>query len=201
MSVYMNDVNGLRGIASLWILFYHCFLYSKLQWNFQGSTLMPLFFLLSGFSLTIGYINKFDDEKNNSNNAAASSIELGKKVDAVVATTGPEVLGGNENNSSSIKKKDFELIPVLKKFYYNRFIRAMPVYYITLCVAIPVTLAGYNVILNPEKSQEVISGILCSLSATKHVVGCSWLSCEWSRMVYYNSLVFLVNIPFLTTLL
>ena len=46
---------GLRGAASLWVMLFHCVYYSEFQMNFQGSSLMPLFFLLSGFSLTIRY--------------------------------------------------------------------------------------------------------------------------------------------------
>lgn len=46
---------GLRGVAAVWIVLFHSFHYSKINYiNLQGSTLMPLFFLLSGFTLTIG---------------------------------------------------------------------------------------------------------------------------------------------------
>jgi peptidoglycan/LPS O-acetylase OafA/YrhL len=47
--VDLVDHNGLRGVAVMWVLMFHCFFFSALHWNFQGSTLMPLFFLLSGF--------------------------------------------------------------------------------------------------------------------------------------------------------
>lgn len=45
---------GMRGLLAIWIVIFHCLLYS-VGWNLQGSALMPLFFLLSGYSLAIGY--------------------------------------------------------------------------------------------------------------------------------------------------
>lgn len=51
----LDSLDGLRGIAALWVMFFHCFIYSKLRLDFQGSSVMPLFFLLTGFTLTIVY--------------------------------------------------------------------------------------------------------------------------------------------------
>jgi len=45
---------GMRGLLALWLVVFHCLLYS-LDWNLYGSALMPLFFLLSGYSLAISY--------------------------------------------------------------------------------------------------------------------------------------------------
>ncbi len=45
---------GLRGLFALWILLFHSIFYS-VGWNLHGSALMPLFYLLSGYSLAIGY--------------------------------------------------------------------------------------------------------------------------------------------------
>lgn len=46
---------GLRGAAACWVMLFHCFLRSTDPIDFQGSSLMPLFFLLSGFTLAIVY--------------------------------------------------------------------------------------------------------------------------------------------------
>lgn len=51
----MDAHNGLRGVAALWVVVYHCLLYSLVNVNLLGSTLMPLFFSLSGFSLAVVY--------------------------------------------------------------------------------------------------------------------------------------------------
>ena len=45
---------GIRGLLALWIVIFHCLLRS-LDWSLHGSALLPLFFLLSGYSLAITY--------------------------------------------------------------------------------------------------------------------------------------------------
>ena len=45
---------GMRGLLALWIVIFHSLFYS-VGWNLHGSALIPLFFLLSGYSLAIGY--------------------------------------------------------------------------------------------------------------------------------------------------
>jgi peptidoglycan/LPS O-acetylase OafA/YrhL len=44
----------MRGLLAFWILIFHSLLFS-VGWNLHGSALMPVFFLLSGYSLAIGY--------------------------------------------------------------------------------------------------------------------------------------------------
>lgn len=53
--VDMSAHTGLRGAAAVWIMLFHCSIYSTLGIDWQGSSIMPLFFLLSGFSLTVAY--------------------------------------------------------------------------------------------------------------------------------------------------
>lgn len=48
-------IDGLRGAAAFWIMLFHCIIYSDHPIDFQGSSVMPLFFLLSGFMLTVAY--------------------------------------------------------------------------------------------------------------------------------------------------
>jgi peptidoglycan/LPS O-acetylase OafA/YrhL len=45
---------GLRGLLASWIVLFHAVIYS-LGWNLHGSAIMPVFFLLAGYSLAIGY--------------------------------------------------------------------------------------------------------------------------------------------------
>jgi hypothetical protein len=54
-AVDTNSHVGLRGVAALWVMLFHSFLYSDISIDLQGSTLMPLFFVLSGFSLMLGF--------------------------------------------------------------------------------------------------------------------------------------------------
>jgi peptidoglycan/LPS O-acetylase OafA/YrhL len=55
---------GLRGAAAVWIMIFHCFrAYRGSDIDFQGSSLMPLFFLLTGFTLAIVYNKIFRPEE------------------------------------------------------------------------------------------------------------------------------------------
>lgn len=54
-SLDLLDLNGLRGVAAVWVMVSHCFAYKAQKWKLLPSTLMPLFFLLSGFTLAIAY--------------------------------------------------------------------------------------------------------------------------------------------------
>lgn len=44
----------MRGLLAFWIVIFHSLLYS-VGWNLHGSALMPIFFLLAGYSLAIVY--------------------------------------------------------------------------------------------------------------------------------------------------
>ena len=135
--------------------------------NILGSTQLPLYFILSGFSLTIGYYDRFGypglpvvasdepipvaitDEIINELNKA---MPTDKPVDALsdsVNTHTPNLQIGNDNKSSD--KTDNSIIrPEL--FYFNRLIRTMPIYYVGFLLAIPITLAGYNIYHDPNRN-------------------------------------------------
>ena len=52
-----STLEGLRGLAALHVLFFHYLLFSlgTNKINISGSLEMPLFFLLSGFTLSLAY--------------------------------------------------------------------------------------------------------------------------------------------------
>jgi peptidoglycan/LPS O-acetylase OafA/YrhL len=54
-AIDLDSHNGLRGVAAVWVVVFHCLSYCPLGINLLGSTLMPLFFVLSGFSLAVVY--------------------------------------------------------------------------------------------------------------------------------------------------
>ena len=56
--VNLQALEGLRGIAACWIMIFHCFVYSTWPVDFQGSSLMPLFFMLTG--LTHGAVTQYN---------------------------------------------------------------------------------------------------------------------------------------------
>lgn len=239
-----KDLDGLRGIASLWIMIFHFFVYASPLIDFQGATLMPLFFLLSGFSLAIGYSGKLPACPSPSSSSSSSSSFLSFTRSSSIAfsplpsqlhheiifkgcidydeefhSEGEEVTEKEEEErgeevgseldseirnplipsscspvplittatapSSPIPQKlpqqdanddvgDIEMgkegkeghgpegkmgFVSLKKFYFNRFIRILPVYYISLIFAIPLTYAGYTNI-NPSHSSPSSSSFL-----------------------------------------
>ena len=54
--VNLEAHEGLRGAAALWIMIFHCFrAYRGADIDFQGSSIMPLFFVLTGFTLAVVY--------------------------------------------------------------------------------------------------------------------------------------------------
>lgn len=63
VSVNLDAHEGLRGAAAMWIMIFHSFrAYRAADIDFQGSSLMPLFFLLTGFTLAIVYNKISPDE-------------------------------------------------------------------------------------------------------------------------------------------
>ena len=57
-AINSDALNGLRGLASLHVLVFHVLFFSKGRINIIGSFEMPLFFLLSGYSLALNYGRK-----------------------------------------------------------------------------------------------------------------------------------------------
>lgn len=101
----MDSHNGLRGAASIWIALFHAIQFSEIGMDFNGSSIMPLFFMLSGFSLTVAYGHKFPDPSN--------AIEVQK--------------------------------PFAKKpYYWNRWIRTMPTYYLVNALAFVPAWFGFT---------------------------------------------------------
>lgn len=140
ISLDLNDLDGLRGIAAVWIVLFHSFHYSKLWYiDLQGSTLMPLFFLLSGFTLTIGYHKRFTGTTYNT----ISDITINES---------------NINNNAEFKLSNRDL----KRYFYNRCIRVLPVYYICMAIAIPVNLAGWANI-DPSNTKQVIGSYITNI--------------------------------------
>jgi peptidoglycan/LPS O-acetylase OafA/YrhL len=52
--VLVKAHTGIRGLLAFYILLFHALMYST-GWNLHGSALMPVFFLLAGYSLAIVY--------------------------------------------------------------------------------------------------------------------------------------------------
>jgi peptidoglycan/LPS O-acetylase OafA/YrhL len=67
IKVDMTAHIGMRGFLTVWIVVFHSILYSDLSYiNLQGSAWMTMFFLLSGFSLGVIYLDKCGSEHSRS---------------------------------------------------------------------------------------------------------------------------------------
>lgn len=159
-----TDLDGLRGIAAVWIMMFHILVYSNPLIDLQGSTLMPLFFLLSGFTLTIGYSGRLlqDSEENT------------QKL--------LEDFHPSQSKGSSVS---------LNKFYYNRFLRILPVYYLCFVFAVPLTYNGYGTFDARENLGftigSYIQNIFPTTTWTAFAIGAPFDGPEWtiSTLIFF----------------
>jgi peptidoglycan/LPS O-acetylase OafA/YrhL len=171
-AIDMGDHGGLRGIMAIWVVVFHALFYTQNGIDIQGSSLMPMFFLLSGFSLTIGYYSKLLGkspakvpeglDRLNVNQHATSNSAASPTVTVVVLPSsdkaGYSAVPNSDTNvadlhteSSTNKPVAVNQMPTLtySQFMLNRLVRVLPAYYIGTCLAIPPVLYGYGE-LNPN---------------------------------------------------
>lgn len=122
-------LNGLRGLIAFHVMTYHAFTllipsYSKFVIVNYANVDMPLFFLLSGFCLTLAYGNRHWN----------GSIRryLGCKSTTSDGVRNLENFGGETKIFDSWK------------FYKKRFIRILPLHYLTTIAALAINQYGYN---------------------------------------------------------
>lgn len=122
LPVDLDAHNGLRGVAAVWVCVFHCLLYSQLEVDWQGSSLMPLFFMLSGFSLAVVY-------------GARGAVE----VSLCGRPSRCSCCGGSSSRDSAAPRP----LPVLP-FLQNRLARVVPMYYFSNLLALPPAFFGYG---------------------------------------------------------
>ena len=98
----LDTLLGLRGIASVWVMFHHLFIYSSLALDLQGSSLMPLFFLLSGYSLTVAYSD--DTSRDSSSSSSPSYIRIAGGEGSSSSTVSP-ILDHTNHESEMITER------------------------------------------------------------------------------------------------
>lgn len=170
-TIDMADHQGLRGIMSIWIVVFHALMYTAHPVDLEGSSLMPMFFLLSGFSLTIGYYSKLlgksvgnndremnnkDLESNHSHHHMTTVVVASKNYESL-ATIEPNdestmVLPPSESASAhhvtvaapstATTAKTTQKMSYFQ-FIINRLLRVLPAYYVCTCIVIPCVFAGY----------------------------------------------------------
>ena len=129
VKIDMTSHGGLRGVASIVIMMQHVLGDTRYKLDSNGSSMLPLFFMLSGFSMAIVYGRKplnrnliyvkyFSNETDDSDSDVKCTI-----------------------NNEEISKTEMKSIDAME-FYQNRFARVMPTYYLCLMLAIPVAFLG-----------------------------------------------------------
>lgn len=140
---------GMRGVASIYIVIFHSILYSPLGLDWQGSSLMPLFFILSGFSLAVTYGAK-----------PWLPVTIFPQCGPIRSIVDTDKTKAVEEGADAIKTvaQPFNNM----RFWQNRVARCMPVYYLCALVALPLWFVNYGPmnlnILEPKVA--LFSGIL-----------------------------------------
>ena len=120
---------GLRGIVSGIISLSHGLNATIYGMDLQTSALMPLFFLLSGFSLSIVY-----GAKPLSLICTSSQVGGVEDVEALPAI----IKGGDRVDNDGCQPLN------IRRFFWNRFSRVMPTYYLCTLLLIPMIALGYQ---------------------------------------------------------
>lgn len=125
---------GLRGASAIWIMLFHIIVFSNIipnhRLDFQGSSIMPLFFMLSGFSLAVAYgSSKYVLEDTC---WKFFLIGRGATTSTNISTIFPDSEGSED--------KPFNY----NAFYRNRFARVLPLYYMCNILSIPLWIADYG---------------------------------------------------------
>ncbi|RYG95474.1 hypothetical protein EON65_55925, partial [archaeon] len=159
--VDLQGQHGLRGLLAVWVMVFHCVIFSKCPVDLQGSSLMPMFIMLSGFSLTVAYGKK--------------DVAEYQQVESYYHEEGQ-----SDGVRHNVARKPLDFI----KFYHNRLVRLIPVYYLCSLSAIPLWLAGYGS-ASPHSDYFLMSIIssflpLCTFFiflAGSSLVGPGWTVC------------------------
>ena len=166
VNVDMDSHNGLRGALSVYIVIFHLFLFNSQRPNIdmQGPSLMPLFFILSGFSLVVGY---------------------GRKRYLIQSEIcGVKLSGSNPESDVCVKFDNW-------KFYQNRLARVMPLYYFDILVLyLPLLFVGFGLMDWKDYPYILVVNILpvtTLLGFSKwQLDGPSWTICSllWMWLVF-----------------
>merc|ERR1712038_1881738 len=124
-----KPLNGLRGILSIHLVLFHSILFSQAKINTYGQVHMPLYFLLSGFCLTLGY-----GKKKYSKISGCCSSPKAKTLDSTQSI-------GSIFDSTT--------------FYFKRLTRVLPVYYVCFLYSLPLSIVGWYIASgNPEITKD-----------------------------------------------
>ena len=201
----MSCHDGLRGIAAIWIMIFHC---TDIFLDLQANSMMPLFFILSGFSLTVVYglraskltnkqdCDNFDIEQEvQSNNISREKGKL--KFEPVSSADEPFTQTNDESKVavssllrgplSTASNNSYKLN--IMNFHRNRFARVFPIFYLCTLFALPYWFCGFGEI-DPRQVQSILTALFLDLTATisltnyvgKSITVTGWTVCTLAIM-------------------
>ena len=135
----MDSHGGLRGIASVVIMMQHVLGETRYRLDSNGSSMLPLFFMLSGFSMAVVYGRKplarnrlyaahFPDASRASPSSSSSSSSSSEN-------------GASTIHNTRVSADKMQTIDAIS-FYQNRIARVMPTYYLCAAITAPVAYLG-----------------------------------------------------------
>ena len=129
------DQNGLRGFISIWMVVFHALSMIENPIDIAGESLMAMFFLLSGYALTIAYYCNFIDS------SAKKDSESSPLVEAPL---------------EKVKKFSYS------SFVLNRFLRIIPIFYVTAALSLPTMYAGFGT-CDPNDNTQLIESYITNI--------------------------------------
>mmetsp|Transcript_2065 Transcript_2065/g.3480 ORF Transcript_2065/g.3480 Transcript_2065/m.3480 type:complete len:465 (+) Transcript_2065:117-1511(+) len=136
---------GLRGVAAVWVMMYHAFENSKLRIDLQGSAIVPLFILLSGFNFAVCYGGQAWKSRN--------WFQLQQSDEHLHVVNGMEMLNDG--------LPCFDTWALMKR----RFARVGPMYYFACLLGAPMQLLGWGYIC-PRDTFHQVASVISSLTFT-----------------------------------
>lgn len=128
MKVNTLSIDGLRGCAAMQVALGHIFMMSPLGMDLIGGNAMPLFFLVSGFVMVLGYGQK----------KFSSSGSMTMMGNTCCFGFDKMYCFGVPDPSYSVEGKEFGVY----SFFVKRFARLGPMYYLTNLIALPLALGS-----------------------------------------------------------
>jgi peptidoglycan/LPS O-acetylase OafA/YrhL len=127
------------------------------------SSLMPLFFLLSGFSMTIGYAGRLKMADEDQSSAMEPVVENPMSLEAPIASRGEVTVSKTPAPPSSRR--------LLMNYFYNRFLRVMPMYWLCLLLAVPPVFSGYGMQLPINHPGDIRNALIINIIPVMTWVG------------------------------
>jgi len=146
VTVDMGSHIGLRGAASMWIVLFHCLQFCTYPLDPQGGSIMPLFMMLSGFTLALVYGSK-------PWRPISFTCKFATRGGSATTTTKPAIM--HEGHITDDKCRAFDCT----SFYWNRFVRIMPSYWLCNSLILPPVLAGYCLYFRVDFARNLLISI------------------------------------------